>query len=76
LELWVHAPIEELRKRDPKGLYRLEAEGRLGDLSGSRGPYEPPENPELDLDTSAMTVEEAVEVILARLVQDGLVPPG
>jgi bifunctional enzyme CysN/CysC len=76
LEIWVHAPLEELRKRDPKGLYRLEAEGRLGDLSGSRGPYEPPEKSEMELDTSSIQVEEAVDRIVDRLVQDGLVPPG
>jgi bifunctional enzyme CysN/CysC len=76
LEIWVHAPIDELRRRDPKGLYRLEAEGRLGDLTGSRGPYEPPENPELELDTSKISLEDAVDLIVDRLVQSGVVPPG
>ncbi|MEX0856291.1 MAG: sulfate adenylyltransferase subunit CysN [Gemmatimonadota bacterium] len=75
LEAYVHAPLEELKRRDPKGLYEREAAGELGDLSGSRGPYEAPEMPELDLNTAAVGVEEAVEQILDRLVKEGFVPP-
>jgi len=76
LEVHVHAPLEELRRRDPKGLYQREAAGELGPLSGSRGPYEAPESPELDLDTSGMAVDEAVDRIIERLEAEGLIPRG
>ena len=73
-EVHVHAPIEELKRRDPKGLYRREATGELGALSGSRGPYESPETPEMDLDTLKIGVEEAVDVIIRRLEHDRIIP--
>ena len=62
-EVHVHAPLEVLRERDPKGLYRLEASGELK-LPGSRSAYEAPERPELELDTSAVSPGEAVEQVL------------
>jgi bifunctional enzyme CysN/CysC len=76
LEVHVHAPLEELRRRDPKGLYQREAAGELGPLSGSRGPYEPPESAELDLDTSGIAVDAAVDRIIERLEAEGLIPRG
>ena len=62
-EVHVHAPIEVLRERDPKGLYKLEASGEL-ELPGSRSAYEAPERPELEIDTSAVSPSEAVEEVL------------
>ncbi len=63
LEIHVHAPLETLKKRDPKGLYSLEASGKL-ELPGSRSAYEAPEAAELELDTSAMSPEEAAGRVL------------
>ncbi|MDE0393715.1 MAG: sulfate adenylyltransferase subunit CysN [Gammaproteobacteria bacterium] len=62
-EVHVYAPLDVLRARDPKGLYRLEASGEL-ELPGSRSAYEVPERPELELDTSAVSPGEAVEEVL------------
>jgi bifunctional enzyme CysN/CysC len=66
LEVYVRAPLEVLRDRDPKGLYAREVSGEVS-LPGSEGLYEPPENPDLELDTSTTGVAEAVERILERL---------
>jgi bifunctional enzyme CysN/CysC len=66
VEVYVHAPLEVLRERDPKGLYAREARREVS-LSGSEAPYEPPLRPEIDIDTSIMGVEEAVELILDEL---------
>lgn len=63
IEIHVHAPLEVLKDRDPKGLYSLEASGEL-ELPGSRSVYETPEAPELELDTSVVSPEEAVERVL------------
>ena len=66
VEVYVHAPLEVLRGRDPKGLYAREARREVS-LSGSEAPYESPPNPEVDIDTSIMGGERAVEVILEQL---------
>ena len=66
LEIHVRAPLEILKERDPKGLYSLEASGTL-ELPGSRSAYEAPEGAELELDTSAVSPEEAVEQVMAAL---------
>jgi bifunctional enzyme CysN/CysC len=72
MEIHVHAPLEVLRRRDPKGLYDAEASGRVGELSGSRAPYEAPEAPELEMDTSRTDVERAVEGVLGLLTARGI----
>ena len=66
LEVYVHAPIEVLQDRDPKRLYSREASGQIA-LSGSESAYEPPERPDIDLDTSSIAVEKAVEMVMKRL---------
>jgi bifunctional enzyme CysN/CysC len=73
MEIHVHAPVEELKRRDPKGLYRGEEAGHVGDLSGSRAPYEAPEAPELDLDTSRVEVDRAVDQVIGLLTAQGIV---
>jgi bifunctional enzyme CysN/CysC len=67
IEVHVHAPLEELKRRDPKGLYRREEAGEIQALSGSKGPYEVPDAPDLDLDTFQMGAGAAVEAILGEL---------
>jgi bifunctional enzyme CysN/CysC len=71
-EIHVHAPLEELKRRDPKGLYRGEAEGGVGELPGSAGAYEAPERASLRVDTAELGVEKAVAEVLARLRAGGV----
>ncbi|HEX2081303.1 MAG TPA: sulfate adenylyltransferase subunit CysN [Longimicrobium sp.] len=75
LEVHVDAPLEELRRRDPKGLYAGSASGAVAGLTGVAAPYEAPESPELRIDTSAVEVEEAVAQVLARLRAAGVLRP-
>jgi adenylylsulfate kinase len=51
LEVYVYAPLEECIRRDPKGLYRRALRGEITSFTGVSDPYEPPENPDLVLDT-------------------------
>ncbi len=67
LEIHVRAPLEVVRARDPKGLYRKEANGSVGPLPGSVGVYEAPESPEVEVDTSETSVDQAVAEILRRV---------
>ncbi|ABM81189.1 adenylyl-sulfate kinase [Hyperthermus butylicus] len=74
IEVYVKCPVEECIKRDPKGLYRKALQGLIKHFTGVSDPYEPPENPDLELDTVSNTAEEnaekLVETILARLPRD------
>jgi adenylylsulfate kinase len=67
IEVYVSTPLEECEKRDPKGLYKKARRGEITQFTGISDPYEPPENPEIEIDTTSITVEEAVERILIYL---------
>jgi adenylyl-sulfate kinase len=67
VEVFVDAPLAVAEARDPKGLYRKARAGELANFTGIDSPYEPPERPELRLDTSALTPEEALERVVALL---------
>jgi bifunctional enzyme CysN/CysC len=67
IEVFVDTPIEECRRRDPKGLYAKADLGTLKNFTGIDSPYEPPEHPDLVLETAAHDAGE-----LARMVVDHL----
>jgi len=71
VEVYVNAPLEVRMARDPKGLYSKAIKGEIKNLTGYDGVYEESENLELVLDTSRMSVEEEVEVILKKLKDMG-----
>ncbi len=72
LEIHVDAPLEECERRDPKGLYAKARRGQLLNFTGIDSEYEPPESPELRLDTVAGGPNECVELILLYLNSKGL----
>jgi adenylylsulfate kinase len=67
IEVYVSTPLNECEKRDPKGLYKKARTGEITNFTGIDDPYEPPENPEIEIDTTGLTVDEAVERILNYL---------
>jgi adenylylsulfate kinase len=67
IEVYVSTPLEECEKRDPKGLYKKARTGEISNFTGISDPYEPPENPEIEIDTTGITVDEAVSQILKNL---------
>ena len=66
-EIFVDAPLAVAEKRDPKGLYRKARRGEIRNFTGIDSPYEAPEAPEIRIDTSALTPEEAAGQVLAEL---------
>lgn len=66
-EIYLSAPLSCCEKRDLKKHYQAAREGLLKDFTGISSPYEPPQNPELTLDTSQLSVEECVQLILKEL---------
>jgi adenylylsulfate kinase len=63
-EIYVATPLEECERRDVKGLYAKARRGELRNFTGLDDPYEPPDHPELTLDTRMLTVEQCVAKVL------------
>ncbi len=71
VEVHVQAPLEVCQERDPKGLYARAARGEVNDIAGMHMPFEDPENAEVTVDTTAVSVEEAAEAVLDAARQLG-----
>lgn len=67
VEIFVNTPLEECERRDVKGLYAKARAGEIKNFTGINAPYEAPLNPDLEIDTTKMTVDEAVSEILKHL---------
>lgn len=67
VEIYVSTPIEECEKRDVKGLYKKAREGKIPHFTGISSPYEAPENYNIAIDTSDMTIEEAADLLMEQL---------
>jgi bifunctional enzyme CysN/CysC len=68
VEVHIDAPLADAEKRDVKGLYKKARSGQLKNFTGIDSPYEAPESPEIRIDTTRMTAEEAADLIIARLI--------
>ena len=64
IEVFVNTPLEVCEQRDVKGLYAKARKGEITQFTGIDDPYEVPEDPELTIDTTDKTVEEAVQEVL------------
>ena len=73
LEIYVATPLEVAEERDPKGLYKKARSGDLKNFTGIDSPYEPPENPDITLDTVALDVEAAADIVIAALEDRGFI---
>jgi bifunctional enzyme CysN/CysC len=73
-EVHVDTPLEVAERRDPKGLYRRARRGQISHFTGIDSPYEPPESPELRLETVACTPAACAGAILEALVRSGRLP--
>ena len=68
VEIFVDTPLEVAEARDVKGLYKKARSGALRNFTGIDSPYEPPENPEIRVNTSEMTPAEAAAYIVDRIM--------
>lgn len=64
VEIYVSTPLEECEKRDVKGLYARARRDEIKNFTGISDPYEEPLNPELNLDTTKLSVEQSIKLIL------------
>jgi bifunctional enzyme CysN/CysC len=75
IEIFVDTPLSVAETRDPKGLYKKARRGELKNFTGIDSPYEAPENPELRIDTTALTPEAAADAVIALLERRGMLEP-
>ena len=73
VEIHVETPLEVCEARDRKGLYALARAGKIKGFTGIDDPYETPANPELRLDTSQITPDEAAHQVMLQLQELGLI---
>jgi adenylylsulfate kinase len=74
IEAYVKASVEVCEQRDVKGLYAKARSGEIKEFTGVSDPYEPPENPELVLDTEQESPEQSAQKIIAYLEERELIP--
>lgn len=68
IEIYVNTSLEECERRDVKGLYKKARLGEIKNMTGVSDPYEPPVNPDLEIKTDNLTIEESVDIILTYLL--------
>jgi len=67
-EVYIEADVDTCRARDPKGLYRKADAGEIAEFTGISAPYEPPSDPELVLDTRALTPDQCADRLEAYVL--------
>jgi bifunctional enzyme CysN/CysC len=75
IEVHVDTPLSVAEQRDVKGLYRRARAGEIKDFTGIDSPYEPPETPEVRIDTTAMSPDAAAEALYQALERRGVLAP-
>ncbi|NND64114.1 MAG: adenylyl-sulfate kinase [Flavobacteriaceae bacterium] len=66
-EIFVNTPISECEKRDVKGLYAKARAGEILNFTGVNAPYEAPAQPDIEIDTTKVTLEDSVEMIFNKI---------
>lgn len=73
VEVYVKCALDVCEARDPKGLYKKARAGAIPEFTGISAPYEEPDDPEVAVDTGALTLEESAEAVLAALRSRGII---
>lgn len=73
VEIFVDTALAVAEERDPKGLYKKARRGELVNFTGIDSPYEPPQNPDIHIDTSVTTTEDAAIAIVDHLRARGTI---
>jgi len=75
VEVFCKCPLDVLKQRDPKGLYKKAEAGEIKHFTGVDDPYEDPQNPEIIVETDSETPEESVAKIIKTLEILNYIPP-
>jgi len=69
IEIFVDTPLAKAEERDTKGLYAKARAGELKNFTGIDSPYEPPQQPEIRIDTTSLSAEESADLIVEELMK-------
>jgi len=72
-EVFIDTPLAQAEARDVKGLYKKARRGELKNFTGIDSPYEPPESPEIHVDTTQLSPEQAADLIVETLRNRGVI---
>jgi adenylylsulfate kinase len=67
IEIYCYCPLTVCEQRDVKGLYKKARLGEIKDFTGISSPYEEPDNPDLTIDTSQLSLEQSVQQVISTL---------
>lgn len=73
IEIYIETSFNECAKRDTKGLYAQALRGELKNFTGYDDPYEPPLYPDIRLDTSILSIEASIDMIVRFLKREGYI---
>ena len=73
VEIYCNCPLDVCEQRDPRGLYRKARAGEIKEFTGIDAPYEPPEEPEVIVQTDKETVEESADAVIGYLKTNGII---
>ena len=76
IEVFVNTPIEVCEQRDVKGMYARARRGELLGFTGVDDPYEPPSSPELSIDATTTSPQDATVLLLEHLEKNGILTTG
>ena len=68
IEIFLNPPLEVCEQRDTKGLYQKARAGIIKDFSGISSPFEAPQHPDLEIDTSLVSIKDSVDLIFSTII--------
>jgi adenylylsulfate kinase len=74
-EIYVNCPLSVCIRRDTKGMYAKAQQGEIAQFTGISAPYEPPQNPEIELRTDLMSIGECAQKVIDYLELQNVIPP-
>jgi len=74
-EVFVDAPLAVCEQRDPKGLYARARTGGIRQFTGVSDPYQPPDAPDLRLNTASQSIDESLAALLEMLLKSSILSP-
>lgn len=72
-ECFINSSLDVCESRDVKGLYKKARAGEIKNFTGISDPYEAPQNPDLDIKTDTLTVDQSVDFVLKKMLDDGII---
>ena len=68
IEIFLNPPLEVCEQRDTNGLYQKARAGIIKDFTGISSPFEAPQHPDLEIDTSLVSIKDSVDLIFSTII--------